>query len=217
MPNPTPQQIEAFKAAFKLSAEAINAKISWDSGWFKQQTALASVVTALEAYDENNALETISQVSAAIEALPDKAKTKYKTALDALRLNITGAIASAQMPVATVPLPTNNDLDQDDVIDDPSANVDPEPVDQEPEDQEVEPDPPSPGQYALQNAMDAVANTYSLFEYNDEFYTKFDEVQDAADEIKAEELAAAHNTNQEPDDITDRMVQFAIKIGKGMK
>lgn len=81
---PTKQQIDEFKAAFKLLAATTHKKISWDSGLFKKQTSLAPVVSAMEAFEEVRSAEHLNRIYTAISEAHLK-KDRYRDDLDQLK------------------------------------------------------------------------------------------------------------------------------------
>jgi hypothetical protein len=84
------EAIQTFKAAFKTKAGTTNPEIRWGrAGKFWQtQTSLAEIVTKLEALARRTDSATMKGVTDAIDALPRGKATKYKDALDELKVEL---------------------------------------------------------------------------------------------------------------------------------
>jgi hypothetical protein len=84
--------IAAFKRAFKVAAETRNRKIRWTAPTkpWQTQTSLKTVKSKLDLLDNDNPTEKqLSDISQAINGLPQDSQTKYKVALDGLKAEMS--------------------------------------------------------------------------------------------------------------------------------
>ncbi len=87
---PTPEEIEAFKQAFRLKADEKYWGPRWEKAahWFQTQTSLAPIVTALDKLKTTTTQDNLDKVNNAINGLSKGKKKRYDAALKLLQADL---------------------------------------------------------------------------------------------------------------------------------